>query len=271
LSISSVFKTILGLGEPDRGCHNAGVFDRRRPDPALGVFETLLVIDGRAVELDAHLSRLRASLAALFPDRTPPPLDVPSAGTSQVAALRIAVAPEVDGELAATIERRPATGHFAPDNGGQSSTEAVSLPLAGGLGAHKWVDRSLLDEAQERLPAGALPLILDEDGAVLEASRANVFAVRDGVLLTPPLDGRILPGVTRMRVLEVAATAGLETDEIELSGDDLLTADEVFLTGSVRGVERVRELDGAVLPDNDEVTGRIAAELRKAWLGAQVG
>ena len=252
----------------------ATVFDRRRPDPQQGVFETLLVIDGCAVELDAHLSRLQASLTALFPDRTPPPFDVPNTGTSQVGALRIAVAPEVDGELAATIEYRPATGHFAPENGGQSSTEAASLrslTLAGGLGAHKWVDRSLLDEAQEWLPTGALPLIVNEDGAVLEVSRANVFIVRDGALLTPPTDGRILPGVTRMRVLELAATLGLETDEIELSGEDLLAADEVFLTGSVRGVERVRALDGTTLPSSDEVTGRIAAELRKAWLGAQVG
>ena len=77
--------------------------------------------------------------------------------------------------------------------------------LAGGLGEHKWVDRSLLDEAQAALPAGALPLIVDADGAVLEASRANLFAVRDGALFTPPLDGRILPGVTRARVIEIAA------------------------------------------------------------------
>ncbi len=245
------------------------------PDPRQGVFETLLVIDGRAVELDAHLSRLRASLTALFPDRTPPPLDVPNTGTSQVSALRIAVAPEVDGELAATIECRPATGHFAPENGGQSSTQAVSLrslTLAGGLGAHKWVDRSLLDVAQAGLPApDTLPLLVDADGAVLEASRANVFAVREGRLLTPPTDGRILPGVTRMRVLEIAAAMGIETDETALAREDLLSADEVFLSGSVRGIEPVDKLDGIALPTGGEVGSTIAAELWESWKPVQVG
>ena len=199
---------------------------------------------------------------------------MPNTGTSQVSALRIAVAPEVDGELAATIERRPATGHFAPENGRQSPTEAVSLrslTLAGGLGAHKWADRSLLDEAQAGLPADTLPLLVDADGTVLEASRANVFAVREGRLLTPPTDGRILPGVTRMRVLEIAAAMGVETDETALSTDDLLSADEVFLSGSVRGVEPVDRLDGIALATGGEVGSAIAAELWESWKPVQVG
>jgi branched-subunit amino acid aminotransferase/4-amino-4-deoxychorismate lyase len=48
--------------------------DRRRPDPQQGVFETLLVLNGRPIELDAHLARLEASLKALFPDRVAPTL-----------------------------------------------------------------------------------------------------------------------------------------------------------------------------------------------------
>jgi para-aminobenzoate synthetase / 4-amino-4-deoxychorismate lyase len=242
------------------------VFDRRRPNPDLGVFETMLVLDGRPVELDAHLARLAASLAELFPRHTPPALDVP--GTSS-GALRIAVAPGADGRLAATIECRPTNGHFATDNGGQSFTEAVSLGslrLTGGLGAHKWADRSLLDEAQ-RNPDDALPLIVDEDGSVLEASRANLFAVRHGTLHTPPTDGRILPGVTRMRVLTIAAEIGIEANESGLSRDDLFAADEVFLTGSVRGIEPASSLDGAPLPGGGPIAERLSVELRRAWTG----
>jgi para-aminobenzoate synthetase/4-amino-4-deoxychorismate lyase len=251
-----------------------------RPDPALGVFETLLVVDDHPVERDAHLARLRASLTALYPHLTPPPLDVPvvdpphrwsTTGTS-VEALRIAVAPDSRSELVATVERRPAAGHFATENGGQSTTRPVALQgftLAGGLGAHKWADRSLLDRAQAKLPDGALPLILDGDGSVLEASRANVFAVRDGALFTPPLDGRILPGVTRMRVIELAGTLGLEAHQEPLSRDDLLTADEVFLTGSVRGIEVAASLDGAPLAGAGEAAERLAAELRRAWVGVK--
>ncbi|MEX0973183.1 MAG: aminotransferase class IV [Solirubrobacterales bacterium] len=248
------------------------------PDPRHGVFETLLVLDGRPVELDAHLYRLEASLAALYPDLTPPPLNASvanplragsTAGTP-AEALRLAVAPDANGKLATTTERRTATGHFAPEGVRQSSTEAVSLrglTVAGGLGAHKWVDRRLLDEAQASLPNHALPLIIDTDGAALEAARANLFAVRDGALLTPPLDGRILPGITRMRVLESAAEIGIETREASLTRDDLLAADEVFLTGSVRGVERADRLDGATLRGGGELSGRFAAALRRAWTG----
>ena len=71
--------------------------------------------------------------------------------------------------------------------------------VPGGLGPHKWRDRTLL-EAHEADDPDTIPLLLDADGLVLEASRANVV-VRDagGALHTPPADGRILPGVTAAR------------------------------------------------------------------------
>jgi para-aminobenzoate synthetase/4-amino-4-deoxychorismate lyase len=143
-----------------------------------------------------------------------------------------------------------------------------SLRVAGGLGAHKWVDRSLLDQAQAGLPDGGLPLVMDVDGAALEASRANLFAVRDGALFTASLDGRILPGVTRARVLAIADSAGIEAREEPLSRDDLRGADQVFLTGSVRGIEPVAALDGAPLRRDGGLAERIAAELWRAWADA---
>jgi para-aminobenzoate synthetase/4-amino-4-deoxychorismate lyase len=177
--------------------------------------------------------------------------------------LRIAIAPRANGELEMTIERRQAPA------AGVVSLRALRVP--GGLGAHKWVDRSLLDEAQAGLPADTLTLLVDADGSVLEASRANVFAVLKGRLLTPPTDGRILPGVTRMRVLEIAAAMGIETGETALSTDDLLGADEVFLSGSVRGIEPVDALDGIALPTGGETGSTIAAELWESWKPVQVG
>ncbi len=237
-----------------------------QPDPAKGVFETLLVLDGSPVELDAHLARLRASLAALYPDAAPPTLDVPDAPGAGV--LRISVAPGANGELAVRTDRRPASGHFATENGGQRFNQAISLSsmaLAGGLGARKWADRAPLDEAQARMPGDTLPLILDEDGTVLEASRANVFAVRGDALFTPPLDGRILPGVTRSRVLEIAMEKRISVQERSVSARDLLTAEGVFLTGSVRGLEPVDSLDGTVLGVRNDIVNRIATELWRRW------
>jgi para-aminobenzoate synthetase / 4-amino-4-deoxychorismate lyase len=264
LSISSVFN-------PREVATMAAVLDRRRPDPQQGVFETLLVLAGRPVELEAHLVRLEASLAELFPDRAAPPslaaLELP-AGTR---AVRVTVAPASDGTLEATVEHRAVTELFATENGGKTTTRAVSLrrlTVTGGLGRHKWRDRALLEEAQAR--HGDLPLIVDADGAVLEAGRANVFAVRKGALFTPPLDGRILPGVTRARVLEIAAGLGVEAHERTLGHDALLTADEVFLTGSVRGVEPVDSIDGESIAARGEVAPTLAAELRRLWLGAPV-
>jgi para-aminobenzoate synthetase / 4-amino-4-deoxychorismate lyase len=248
----------------------------RRPDPAQGVFETLLVLDGRPIELAAHLTRLESSLAELFPDHSIPAIEDEVRGClSDVedGTLRVTVAPFGSHDLRAALVVRGARGSFLPISGSKWPQPAVALHtlvLPGGLGRHKWADRSLLDEAQARLPVDALPLIADSDGAVLEASRANLFAVRDGVLFTPPLDGRILPGVTRARVLDLAGGVGLEAHETTLRRDDLLAADEVFLTGSVRGIEPVASLDGAPLADPGPLAAELAAALRRAWLGAPV-
>jgi branched-subunit amino acid aminotransferase/4-amino-4-deoxychorismate lyase len=264
----------------------AAVADQRQPDPQQGVFETLLVLDGRPVELDAHLARLEASLEALFPSHPMPDLsDVPgirgpygciSPGTSTAAraetgetlGMRLTVAPTRGDALEVRVSHRKVDRElvFAP-----LPVALCSLTLAGGLGAHKWADRSLLDEAQARLPADALPIVVDEDGAMLEASRANLFAVQGETMSTPPLDGRILPGVTRARLLEIAAAEGLETRETELRSDDLVAANEVFLTGSVRGVERVRSLDGMELAGDGEISSHLGTELLRTWVGAQVG
>jgi para-aminobenzoate synthetase/4-amino-4-deoxychorismate lyase len=248
----------------------AAVAEPPRPDRDQGVFETLLVLDGQPVELGAHLTRLETSLTELFPDHPAPDLSAVDVAHPQTGdaleSMRLTVAPNGGGELRTQISvREVERGLFFSEG----RVALHSLPLAGGLGAHKWADRSLLDGAQGRLSVDALPLLTDSDGTVLEASRANVFAVRGGSLLTPPADGRILPGVTRMRVLEIAVAAGLETGETELSHADLLAADEIFLTGSVRGVERVRAVDGTPLSNGGEVADRVAAELRRAWAGAK--
>jgi para-aminobenzoate synthetase / 4-amino-4-deoxychorismate lyase len=231
------------------------------PDPRQGVFETLLVIDGRPVELDAHLARLEASLAELFPDRAIPALGGVNAPKPD-CVMRIDVVPRGD-RLETEISFREIRQRPEP-------TALHSLSVPGGLGAHKWRDRSLLDRAQTRL--GGLPLVVDIDGSVLEAARANVFAVRDGALFTPPLDGRILPGVTRARVIELAKSAAIPVHERPLRRNDLLRADEVLLSGSVRGIERVDSLDGVALakkvdesPDrNQRETGEVDDQARRS-------
>jgi branched-subunit amino acid aminotransferase/4-amino-4-deoxychorismate lyase len=103
---------------------------------------------------------------------------------------------------------------------------------------------------------------------VLEASRSNVFAVVGGALVTPPLNGRVLPGVARARVIELARAAGISVAERILSLHELAAADEVFLTGGVRGVEPAGSCEGVGEWDSGGISARVGTELQKAWLGA---
>jgi len=241
-----------------------------RPDPRKGVFETLLVLDGQLVELDAHLERLNSSLGALYE------ADLPRGATNEVIArarairhgkLRLTVAPIDDGKL----ETRIATSEVEaekvfPDP--ERGARLRSVVVDDGLGDHKWADRRLLEQATAAQP-GELPLVVDSDGSVLEASRGSVFAVLAGGLLrTPATDGRILPSIARQRVLDVADEAGVDVGEDRLTLDDLSSAREVFLAGSVRGIEPVRSIDGVELAQPGEISARIAAGLRARWLGA---
>jgi para-aminobenzoate synthetase / 4-amino-4-deoxychorismate lyase len=230
------------------------------PDPAQGLFETLLVLDGEAVELDAHLGRLAASLETLFGAAPPAGLAEEAAVRAQglrLGRMRIVVDP--DGAAATLTTQAVDRADFfpAPERG----AELRSLVCPDGLGAHKWADRGLLGET----PTEPVPLLFDRGDEVLEAGRGNVFVAMAGVLRTPAADGRLLPGSARAAAIALAREKGIEVREERLVRDDLFGADEVFLTGSVRGVEPARSLDGAPLPAGKELGRRVAEELRLQW------
>lgn len=86
-------------------------------------------------------------------------------------------------------------------------------------------------------------LLLNAQGHIAEASVANVFAWRQGRLLTPPGTDGALEGITRASVLELAERAGLPTAERTIARFDLMAADEVFLTGTGARLVPVRSLD----------------------------
>ncbi len=234
----------------------------RTPDKARGLFETLLVVDGEPVELDAHLDRLAASLATLFGVAAPPRLGEEACARARsltLGRMRITVDPAHAKAAFATEDVDPAD--FFP--AWERAAILCSLPRPGGLGRHKWADRRPLG----KIGGGTVPLLFDR-AEVLEASRANVFAACDGVLKTPADDGRILPGIARAGAIAAAREAGIDVREARLTRSDLLAADEVFLTGSVRGVEPARSLDGAALPPAAELSRRVGDGLRRRWLAA---
>jgi branched-chain amino acid aminotransferase len=110
-------------------------------------------------------------------------------------------------------------------------------------------------EAQSKGADDALFLSLDEDVAC--TSMANLFILKGNQLITPPLDGSILPGITRQFVIDHAPSIGLQVIERGLKIDEALGSDGVFTTNSVRFLTRISALNGVTINANDPIIRRI--------------
>jgi len=106
-------------------------------------------------------------------------------------------------------------------------------------------------------------IALDADGFVSEGSGENIFLVRDGVLITPPLSSSILPGITRDSVMRLARDAGLEVVEERVPRESLYTADEAFFTGTAAEITPIRSVDR--LPVGSGHRGAITARLQETY------
>jgi len=87
-------------------------------------------------------------------------------------------------------------------------------------------------------------LMLNHQGEVAECTGDNIFIVRDGKLLTPPVEAGVLEGITRGAVMELAAGDGIQVIESTMTLDDVYSAEEVFLTGSAAEIVPVIKVDG---------------------------
>nr|WP_311208665.1 MULTISPECIES: chorismate-binding protein [unclassified Aeromicrobium] len=237
-------------------------------DARRGVFTTLLVRDGRAVDVEAHLARLDASVRSVYGTTVREGLDdavarraaTLGAGRHRLRIEAVPAEPERVGEdpvpvgvrlVDAPLVEAPATWRLSP----------VVVP--GGWGADKWVDRGPLDlSAVPSLDASDDVLVLDVDGSVLEGGRTNVFCVLDDGVHTPPLDGRVLPGTQRARVVDALLAAGVPLHQRRLTTTDLAAASEVFVTNALRGAVPVREVVGVgTWEAPGPVTRRVAGDL----------
>jgi len=99
----------------------------------------------------------------------------------------------------------------------------------------------LRQQAHDRNAAEA---ILVNEGKITEGAASNVFAVIDGVLVTPPIGPCLLPGITRDLIIELAETHNFNYEEREISEDELLSASEIWLSSSTREILPVIELNG---------------------------
>lgn len=242
-----------------------------------GVYEVIRTYGGRPFELDAHLARLTRSLAQLS-------LVEPYSRAQWYQwiqdGLRRAEYPDAKIYIQITRGVAPRDHAFPADS---RPTVAMTIralqPLAvelraAGVAAKTYEDIrwgrcdiksiNLLANVlarEEARKAGVFEAILVKEGVVTEGSVSNVMVVRRGRLVTAPEGPRILSGVTRQVVLDLARKEGIPVEERYASLQELYTADEVFLTGTTVEILGVVGIDGRVIGSGTPgpVTGTLAA------------
>lgn len=228
-----------------------------------GLFETMAVDNGRVFDLDAHLERLAQGLRFLG-----------FAQSVDIAKLRADIAHYLASEgascsvLRLTVTRGIGPRGLAPPETPRpaifmtlapmpSPREPLSLHIAtvtrrnehsplSRLKALPYLD-NVLALSEVRAQGADDALMLNTRGTIACASVANVFAIRDGRLETPPVSDGALPGTMRALVLSLAKQAGLAPAEVSLDANGLAGADHVFLTNSISRVTEARQCNGAPL------------------------
>jgi branched-chain amino acid aminotransferase len=112
-------------------------------------------------------------------------------------------------------------------------------------------------------------IMLNEAGFITDGSGENVFILRDGTLLTPPIQAGCLDGITRHSVMTIARDLGYEVREENLVRTDLYNADEAFFTGTAAEITPIREVDDRVVGEGHR--GPVTKELQGAFFSATKG
>ena len=112
-------------------------------------------------------------------------------------------------------------------------------------------------------------IMLNYQGKVSEGSAENIFIVKDGQILTPPMSAGILEGITRDSVIQIIEENGGYVVETDLDREDLYTADEVFMTGTAAEVKSVAQIDRVKISDGKP--GQVTKALQKAFMDVAMG
>lgn len=230
-----------------------------------GLFETLRAYGGRVFRLERHLERLRRSARAMGLEQALAPFDLAQgvyqtleANALSDARIRItvsagvgerAIALPTQGDITVTVlsEKFPQISPSLYRDGASLATVPFrrdsfsSLPLI--KSTSMLVNMLAYNEARARGADEAL--LLNARGFVAEGSSSNVFLVKDGRFLTPSVESGILDGITREAVLELARMLEIPVVEGEIPVQDLMAAEEAFITSSIRDVMPVVRVDGS--------------------------
>ena len=234
-----------------------------------GVYETLRTYNGRPFLFDRHMRRLRASAGMVALDVPIGDADIDArfretmraAGlgesTGREAYIRILVTRGI-GELTYDLAACPNPSivvivkpNVAPSR--EAFERGVKVALVPIVRNHpdtvnpRIKSNNLLNNAlamQEAFKRGAYEGVMrNYKGQLAECTQSNLFIVKNGVAMTPPLDAGLLPGITREFLFEVGADVGITVRDAELHDDDLLGADEAFLTSTTREAVPIVQVD----------------------------
>ena len=262
-----------------------------------GVYEVMRTYGGEPFLLDRHFARLRtsASMIALSPGKTDGELEQavgetiaaykagPGAGDpSRELYVRMLLTRGV-GDMSYNPASSPAptlviiVKPLVPPPA-SAYTDGVRVALVSVVRNHPQSvsplikSNCLLNNAlamQEAMRLGAFEAILRNYlGEIVECSQSNIFVVKDGVAITPRLDAGLLAGITRAFIHEVAHEAGVSLVDAVLHDDDVVGADEVFLTSTTREVVPIVQVNDRTIGNGrpGPVTKRLLEVYRsRAW------
>ena len=223
-----------------------------------GCYEACLAIGDRAFQQDAHIDRFYRSLAGLsIPFQTEPDAlkeilkrclcaaDEPCAvlywQVSRATAPRTHAFPKGDVRPNLLITVTPKETRPAPRTLRLITAEDVRYAMCN-VKTLNLIPNILANERAKE--AGADEAVFVRDGFVTEGSHTNIHILKKGTLITHPTDNRILAGVTRAVLLDLARANGVPVRERAFSADELRLSDEVLITSSTLGVCRAASVDG---------------------------
>ena len=232
------------------------------------VYETLRTYGGRAFAVDRHLRRLRASAA-----RIGVAIPVPDAELEARLEALLARAGNAESFIRWIVSRGVGdiSYHFERVKGPTVAmvvkpfeafpdgfyTEGIPVSLVSIRRNHPdALDpaikscnllNNILATREAQSKGGFEALLLNQAGELAEGAGSNVFVVKDGEALTPPLSAGILAGITRELLFELAAPAGVRMREKSLMAADLFDADEAFVTSSLKELGPIRSVNGRAI------------------------
>lgn len=245
----------------------------------VGLFETLRAYDGRPFLLQEHMNRMACSArhfdmpVAKLLDEIPQAIAaVLDANRLRNARLRFTVTPpgayDQSEKPTLLVSAQEATG-YPPELYEKGMTihlgtrwrQSSHDPLTG----HKTTSyfSRLLGLRDAQAAGCGEGLWFTPDNRLAEGCISNVFLVKNGRLRTPPLETPVLPGITRAIVLQLARSASIETEETPCTVNDLLDADEVFLTNAIMEIMPVTRIERKSV--SGEKPGPVTARLAGAY------